>query len=56
MKNPTKKGRVSRVSFGDWTQESHTLSAFRTQYLIGVHGIRPELATLMAALAFGGTV
>lgn len=53
--NPTNKGRASRVSFGDWTHEALTLSALRTQHLIGVYGIRPELAAMLAALAFGGS-
>lgn len=52
--NPTHKGRASRVSFGDWTQEALTLSNLRAQHLIGAYGIRPELAAMLAALAFGG--
>ena len=52
--NPTCKGRASCVSFGHWTQESLTLSAYRAQHLIGAYGIRPELAAMLPALAFGG--
>lgn len=52
--NPTARGRASRVSFGDWTHDAHTLSAYRTQHLIGSYGIRPELASMLATLAFGG--
>lgn len=52
--NPTNKGRASRVSFADWTQEALTLSASRAQHLIALYGIRPEMAAMVAALAFGG--
>lgn len=52
--NPTAKGRASRVSFGDWTQDALTLSAYRAQHLIGSYGIRPETAAMLAAIAFGG--
>ena len=52
--NPTNKGRASRVSFGDWTQDALTLSAYRAQHLIALHSIRPEMAAMIAALAFGG--
>ncbi|GLV24276.1 hypothetical protein [Sphingobium sp. Cam5-1] len=52
--NPTTKGRGSRVSFGDWTQDALTLSAYRAQHLIGSYGVRPEQAVMLTALAFGG--
>jgi len=52
--NPTAKGRASRVSFGDWTQDALTLSAYRAQHLIGTFGLRPETAAMLAAIAFGG--
>lgn len=52
--HPTPKGRASRVSLGNWTHEALTLSALRAQHLIGVYGIRPELAAMLAAIAFGG--
>lgn len=51
--NPATEDRVSCVSFGDWTQETSTLSAYRVQFLIG-HTVRAELAETVAALAFGG--
>lgn len=31
-----------------------TLSAYRAQHLIAEHGIRPELAAMVASIAFGG--
>ncbi|MCZ8369467.1 MAG: hypothetical protein O9293_05780 [Porphyrobacter sp.] len=35
-------------------QDTLTLSAYRAQHLIVEHGIRPDLAAMMASLAFGG--
>lgn len=35
--------------------ESLTLSIYRAQYLIGSYGTPQELATMIAALAFGGS-
>lgn len=52
--NPTAKGRASRVSFGHWTQDALSLSAYRAQHLIGTYGIHPETAAMLAAIAFGG--
>ncbi len=52
--NPTlEKGRVSRVSFADWTPETLILSAYRVQHLMGSYGIRPEMAAMFSALVFG---
>jgi hypothetical protein len=53
--NPTAKGsRVLWNSLVGASTESLTLSAYRAQHLIGTYGIRPEVAAMMAALAFGG--
>lgn len=53
--NPTAKGdRVLWNALVGASTESFTLSAYRAQYLIGSYGIRPELAAMVAALAFGG--
>lgn len=53
--NPTAKGdRVLWNALVGASTEPLTLSAYRAQYLIGSYGIRPELATMVAALAFGG--
>ena len=53
--NPTAKGdRVLWNALVGASTESITLSAYRAQYLIGSNGIRPELAAMVAALAFGG--
>jgi hypothetical protein len=35
-------------------QETLTLSAYRAQHLIAEHGIRPDLAAMVASIAFGG--
>ena len=53
--NPTAKGdRVLWNSLVGASTESLTLSAYRAQHLIGSYGIRPELAVMVAAFAFGG--
>lgn len=52
--NPTAQGRVLWNSLVGASAESITLSAYRAQRLIGGYGVRPELAAMVAALAFGG--
>lgn len=52
--NPTTSGRVLWNALHGASTESLTLSALRAQHLIGCYGIRPELAVMVAALAFGG--
>lgn len=53
--NPTANGdRVLWNSLVGASTESITLSAFRAQHLIGTYAMRPELAAMVAALAFGG--
>ena len=53
--NPTAKGdRVLWNAFDGASTESLTLYAYRAQHLIGTYGIRPELAVMMASLAFNG--
>lgn len=53
--NPTAKGdRVLWNSLVGASTESLTLSAYRAQHLIGGYSIRPELAVMLAAIAFGG--
>lgn len=53
--NPTAKSdRVLWNALDGASTESLTLSAFRAQHLIGNYGIRPELAAMVASLAFGG--
>ena len=45
---------VSCNQLGGCLQDTLTLSAYRAQHLIAEHGIRPDLAAMMASLAFGG--
>jgi hypothetical protein len=52
--NPTDKGRVLWNSLAGASTETLTLSAYRTQHLIGSYAVRPELAAMIAAFAFGG--
>ncbi len=53
--NPTAEGdRVLWNALVGASTESLTLSAYRAQHLIGSYGIRPELAAMLAAFAFGG--
>lgn len=55
--NETPAGSLAGVScnqVGACLQESLTLSAYRAQHLIAEHGIRPELAAMVASIAFGG--
>lgn len=56
IQNPTAGGssRVLWNSLVGASTESLSLSAYRTQHLIGRHGIRPDMAPMVAALAFGG--
>ena len=53
--NPTAKGsRVQWNALVGASTETLTLSSYRAQHLIGSYGIRPEMALMVAALAFGG--
>ncbi|WP_394730727.1 hypothetical protein [Altererythrobacter sp. GH1-8] len=53
--NPTANGdRVLWNSLVGASTESLSLSAYRAQHLIGNYGIRPELAAMVAGIAFGG--
>jgi hypothetical protein len=54
MENPTfKKGRASCVRFADATHEAVTTANLRLQILSNRYAIAPELAALVAALAWG---
>ena len=55
MQNPTAIGsRVLWNSFDGASTESHTPLALQSQFLIGARHVRPELAAMLATLAFGG--
>ena len=47
-------GGASRNQRGGCLRDPLTLSAYRAQHLIAAHGIRPDLAVMVASLAFGG--
>ena len=47
-------GGASWNSLVGASTESLTLSAYRAQHLIAEHGIRPELAAMVASIALGG--
>lgn len=47
-------GGVSRKSCAGHFHDTLSPLAFQVQFLIAAHNIRPELATMIAALAFGG--
>lgn len=47
-------GGASCNQLGGCLHETFTLSAYRAQHLIAEHGIRPDLAAMVASLAFGG--
>ena len=53
-KTPAGKAGASRDSLGGWSRFSDTVEAGRVQILIGAHHVRPELAVMLAALAWGG--
>jgi hypothetical protein len=48
------KGGASRNSLDGTFRERLTPLALQSQFLIGAHHIRPELAAMLATLAFGG--
>jgi hypothetical protein len=53
--NPTAEGsRVLWKSLVGASTESPTLSAFRAQHLINTYGVSPQVAVMLAAIAFGG--
>lgn len=47
-------GGASRDQLPGWSRSNLTLSTFRAQHLIGSYAVRPEIAAMVAALAFGG--
>ena len=47
-------GGVSCNQRGGCLRDPLTLSAYRAQHLIAEHGIRADLAAMVASLAFGG--
>lgn len=53
--NPTTNGnRALWNALDSASTETHSLSCYRAQHLIGSYGIRTAVAPIFAALAFGG--
>lgn len=48
------RAEASRDLLGGWSQSLPTVDALRVQTLILAHAVRPELAAMLATLAFGG--
>lgn len=48
------EGGASRNMFGDWFRCPSSPSDLQVQTLIALHHVRPEIAAVVAALAFGG--
>jgi len=53
-KTPAGKAGASRDSLGGQSQTFTSALSAQAQFLISAHHVRPELATMIAALAFGG--
>lgn len=53
-KTPAGKAGASRDQIGVWSHPNPTVAALQVQTLILAHAVRPELAAMVAALAFGG--
>lgn len=47
-------GGASRNSCGGWFRDTSNPPALQAQFLIAAHHVRPELAAMIAAFAFGG--
>ena len=48
------QARVSRNSCAGWFRNPLRPSTLQSQFLIAAHHVRPEMAAMIAALAFGG--
>jgi hypothetical protein len=48
------RGGASRNMLAGWFQDPSTPLTAQAQFLIAAHHIRPEIAALVASLAFGG--
>lgn len=53
-KTPAVEAGASRDSCGGRSQPLSTLDAYRAQFLTAAFAVRPEMAVMVAALAFGG--
>lgn len=55
-KTPPIEGGASRGQLGGWSHPVPTLGGYQAQFLMLAHAVRPELAAMLAGLAFGGQV
>lgn len=53
-KTPAGKAGASRESLGGQSHSFSIALSAQAQFLIAAHHVRPELASMIAALAFGG--
>lgn len=53
-KTPAGKAGASRDLLGGWSRNLPNPDALQAQFLIAAHHVRPEMAAMVAALAFGG--
>lgn len=53
-KTPAVDAGASRDSCGGRSQSLLSLDAYRAQFLTAAYAIRPEMAVMLAAHAFGG--
>lgn len=53
-KTPAVQAGASRDSCGGRPQSLPSLDAYRAQFLTAAYAVRPEVAVMVAALAFGG--
>lgn len=53
-KTPADEAGASRDLLGGWSRNTPTPLAMQAQWLASVHHVRPELAAMLASLAFGG--
>jgi len=55
-KTPAGKAGASRDQIAVWSHSVPTVAALQVQTLILAYAVRPELAAMVAALAFAGHV
>lgn len=51
---PADRAGATRDLLGGWSRSLPTLQGYQAQILIAAHNVRPEMAAMIAALAFGG--
>lgn len=54
QRSPAVEGEASGNQLGSVLRDSFSPISLQSQFLIAAHHVRPELAAMVAALAFGG--